>query len=323
MRRSGIGASESAVPSGYHPFMSKWDLYNNKVLGIDAEETNVMRAGGYLESAAAKWYADETGEKLYKCRTRRHPTHKWMLATVDRQCIRDGKRGKLVEIKVPGRRGNLWGYDRDAIPPYIHFQVQQQMAVYEQEECDVAVLFRNSCEFVIYQVTRNDRLIQAIIENNSRFWTECVEKQIPPLVDDSDGCAEYLRRTFGNPSGEIVAAPAEAEEHARLYAEAMATIRDAEKVKKLHGNHIRALVGDNDGIEGRWGKATWKPKRGNPRWKDIALEYRRYLEALNADPRELDQLVDDNTPKQVRVVRVTYKEPAAEPVAEPELAAAI
>jgi putative phage-type endonuclease len=308
MRRTGIGASEAAVAAGYHPFMSKWDLYNAKVFGETEPENNAMRAGSYLEPAVARMYADETGEKLHKCRTRRHPKHRWMLATADRQCIQNGKRGKIVEIKVPGRRGDLWGYDRDAVPTYVNCQAQQQMAVYNQERVDVAAFFLLPRELAIYQLERNDELIRSLTQINERFWREHVEKQVPPAMDGSNGADDYLRRVFGNPDEEIIDAPPEAEEHARGYAQALADIRDADARKKLHGNHLRAMIGDHSGMAGYWGKATWKPQRGRPNWKAIAESYRNELESLGLCVGALDQIVQNHTATNVRVIRVKYEE---------------
>ncbi|MBT8453901.1 MAG: YqaJ viral recombinase family protein [Deltaproteobacteria bacterium] len=309
MRRTGIGASEAAVVAGYHPFMTAWDLFNAKVYGDREPENSAMRAGSYLEPAVARMYVDEclgSSDKLYKCRTRRHPKHRWMLATCDRQIVREGSRGKIVEIKVPGRRSHGWGFDRDAVPAYVAFQAQQQMEVYGQDHCDVAAFFLLNRELAIYELERNDTLIESMTAINGRFWRENILGKVPPAIDGSDGADAYLRRTFGNPDEEIIAAPPEAEDWARRYAQAMADIRAADAVKKEAGNHLRSMIADHSGIDAPWGKATWKPKRSNPPWKRIAQVYREHLEALNADPRELDGVVRDCTPASIRVIRVKY-----------------
>lgn len=308
MRLTGIGASEAAAPAGYHPFMTPWDLWSKKVLGQVDPENQAMLVGSYLEPAVARWYSDETGAVVHKCRTRRHRKHHWMLATADRQVIVDGKRGKIVEIKVPGRRGHGWGYEPDAVPPYVMFQAQQQMEVYEQDEVDVVALFLLTRELAIYHLERNQDLINAMIEINGRFWRDYVETKQPPPMDGSAAAGAWLREQFGAPDQEMVAASPDAEEWARNYASAQAMIKSAEAGKELAGNNLRLEIGDHAGIVGGWGKATWKPQRGKPQWKAIAEAYRELLVAHHFNPERLDGIIKDNTPAAVRTLRVKYND---------------
>lgn len=307
MRRTGIGASEAAVPAGYHPFMTAWDLWNAKVNGIVEAENNAMRAGSYLEPAVAKWYSDETGNAVHKCQTRRHRKHRWMLATADRQVVVDGKRGKLVEIKVPGRRGDRWGYDSDSVPPYVLFQAQQQMAVYEQEEVDVAALFLQTRELAIYSIKRNEELIQSLIEINGNWWRTYVVANEPPPMDGSSGASDWLRQRFGSPDQELVPATAEAEEWARSYASAQELIKSGELVKDLNGNLLRLEIGDHAGVVGPWGKVTWKPQRGRTNWKAVVEEVRCRLAGISAGD-VVDLAIAKHTPPSIRVLRVSFKD---------------
>lgn len=276
MRRTGIGASEIAAVAGESPWGTPFSIWKAKVMGDEVPETNAMRFGNYAEQGVADWYAAETGAKLIKSRTRRHPVHRWMIATPDRIRLEADRPARLVQIKTVGSKtADHWGQDRpDAIPNYTLLQVTQEMEVTGLETCDVAALFLNTRELRIYTVQRDQRLVEAIVGIGSEFWSRyIVSGQVPP-IDISEAASRYLRERYPLPKrAELLPATSEVEALAREYAAAHAEIAAAEKRKELAKNRLCELIGDETGFESEGVKVTWKAdSRGKTAWKAVAEE---------------------------------------------------
>lgn len=311
-RRRGIGASECAVAAGLHPFLDRWRLFNSKVFGVVSDETAAMRAGTFLEDGVARMYAADFGVQLYKgAGTRVHPAHEWMLATPDRYVPNGSKRRPeyLVEIKVPGARGSGWGFDQDAVPSYVLAQCQWQLEVLSVDRVDVAAFFLHSRELAVYRIERNQKLIDALVALNEKFWVEHILPKVPPPVDDTDACKDGLAKIFASPSEAMVPAPPEAEAFARTYAFASADAKSAEARKQAAGNQLRAIIGNAAGVTGPWGSCTHRLEaRGRPEWKAIAQEYRNQLELRGVVRAELDETVSRYTSAPIRKIRCDYKD---------------
>jgi putative phage-type endonuclease len=340
MRATGIGASECAAVAGYSPFASSWDIYNAKVHGIHPDETNAMRAGTFLEDGVARMYLTTLGDnvRLHRSQSRRHPTEKWMLATVDRDLVRrDGDAqvlDRLVEIKLPGSRWGynqalgareqVWGYGSpDEIPAYIACQAQWQIEVRSVDKCDVVAFFLDERELAVYPQVRNEKLIDALVAINRRFWFDNVLAQVPPELDGSEASRSYLNHVFPRNSDTVIAAPPEAEALARGYALAARDEKDAIARKELFGNQLRALIGDYAGISDPWGRATWTlDSRGKVDWKAVAGDYRTRAELLAqaaGKPElvvDLDQLAEARRAEPNRVLRVKYTDSLVDAVPE-------
>ena len=330
MRSTGIGASECAVAAGLSPFATPFDLYNSKVMGIQPAQTDAMRAGSFLEDGVAKMYQAELAPntKLRRCRTRRHPTKRWMFATIDREVIVDGKRTMIVEIKLPGsryfwnretgERDLVWGFAPDAIPAYVACQAQWQMEITGCDRCDVVAFFLDSRELAIYPQVRNQSMIDSLIRINERFWYDHVVDRNPPSIDGSVGAGSYLKHRFPKNENPMIAAPADAEAVARSYILASRREKEAKDQKDECGNQLRAIVGANDGVVADWGKVTWKlDKHGRVDYQALAGALRSRVELLAAAAgkpelaADLDDLVEQHRGEASRVLRVTYKDPVA------------
>lgn len=338
-RLTGIGASECAAPAGYSPFATAFDVYNAKVYGIQPDESNAMRAGTFLEDGIARMYATTLGDglRLRKAQTRRHPTNRWMLATVDRDVLRpDGSLERLAEIKCPGSRWaynaaiggreQAWGVYPDEIPPYIACQAQWQMEVRGTGRCDVVAFFLDDRELQVYPQERNQKLINSLIEINRRFWFDNVIAQVPPEIDGSEAAGSYLRKVYPMNKGAIVPAPPAAEAEARAYAIAQRDEKSAKERKDLHGNRLRDIIKTDDGVSDHWGKATWTlDSRGRVDYAALAADYRTRVELLAqaaGKPElaaDLDALAEARRAAPNRVLRVTYKDSLEDAAPAPEL----
>lgn len=314
------------------------DLFNAKVLGVTKVQNAAMRAGNFLEDGVAQMYlgdlrvAEDRAWKLRKGRTRRHKLERWMLATVDREVFAneladysgDYQRVRIAELKLPGsryaynkhtgERDMVWGYTPDAIPAHIAMQVQWQMAITGDCECDVVAFFLDTRELAIYRQHRNELLIESLVELNKRFWFDHIDAKVPPPIDGTAGSTEYLKRRFPGNDGSIVPAPHGTDDIARAYARAQRDEKHAKADKDLYGNQLRELVGTHDGVTGAWGKVTWKhDARGDIDHRALSADLRTRVELLAAAAgkpelaADLDTLTESHRVPPSRPLRVTYK----------------
>jgi predicted phage-related endonuclease len=115
----------------------------------------------------------------------------FMLANLDYAVV-GSEEVQILECKTVGEYGSkLW---RDSVPLYVLCQVQHQLAVTGKHAAHICALICGH-ETKIYKVTRNETVIQHIINAERHFW-QCVESDIPPSVDASDSAAKALQQLY-------------------------------------------------------------------------------------------------------------------------------
>jgi predicted phage-related endonuclease len=115
----------------------------------------------------------------------------FMLANLDYAVV-GNEEVQILECKTVGEYGSkLW---RDGVPLYVLCQVQHQLAVTGKQAAHICALICGH-ETKIYKVTRNETVIQHIINAERHFW-QCVNQDIPPSVDASDSAAKALQQLY-------------------------------------------------------------------------------------------------------------------------------
>ena len=204
-RKNGIGGSDIAAIAGLSPFRSPLDVYFDKTgNGVDQNQTDEKFPIG--ESAALYWgavheanigraYTIVTGRKIMRYnRLIQNMETPYFIGDVDfLGFCDDGKTPfvartgeirttKGIECKT-GRWANTeeWGeHGSDFVPVTYICQVQWYMGLVPQlESFDIPVLFSGS-DFRIYTIHRDDDLIRKLREIGAEFWSENVQKKVPP-----------------------------------------------------------------------------------------------------------------------------------------------
>lgn len=207
VRKNGIGSSDAAAAVGLNPYQSQLELWLVKT-GRDQglskpdpnDETSAMYWGTLLEPIVAAHYTKRTGNRVRRVNAvLQHPApdHHWMLANIDRE-VMGAADVQILECKTAGKHGSrLWN---DGVPEYIQLQVQHQLAVTGKQAADVAVLICGQ-ELQVHRIHRDDRLIQKLIELESRFW-HYVTTDTPPPCDGSNSAAQALQCLYPRDNGE-------------------------------------------------------------------------------------------------------------------------
>ncbi len=270
MRRSGLGSSEVAAVVGEHPYNNTHRVWLLKRGLIDDTTPNdAMWLGNEMEPIIAKRYAQETGVSIVRGPgTVQHPEHPWAMATTDYEWA-DASR--IVECKwVGGRTMAHWTMDADGAPPYVMLQQAWQMFVRSAqraaadlppiERADTAVIFGATAEFRIYEFAHDHAVTAALFAICQRFWGWVQSGEAPP-VDGSEDARRVLTELYQRNRAPLKPAPAEAEQWFWEYIRAGEAADAAEAARELAGNHLRKLIGDAEGIEGHFGKVTWKANK--------------------------------------------------------------
>lgn len=204
-RKKGIGGSDVAAIMGVSPFATIKDLYNNKISVLpvlEEEESNwvAKEVGHRLEDLVAQIFSKKTGLEVFPIRKMfRHPLYPFMLADVD-YFIRfpDGTYG-ILECKTCNYNAQS-KWENDSIPINYIYQVRHYMSVMNLNKAYVACLYgNNESEFVIRYLERDLMEEEEIIEQESCFWHDYVEKKVEPMyVGKPDLILESIRRYTGN-----------------------------------------------------------------------------------------------------------------------------
>lgn len=168
-RRLGIGGSDApalVLPPDAYKWHRPRDVYANKVLGTESEDSLPMRFGRFAEEFVAEEFTAQTGLRVQRYGyTLTSDAHPFMRATIDRKVVgaRIGVECKTTSAYNDRRFGD------DNYPYEYYVQCQHYLAVTGWDAWYLAALVGNRV-FRVYRVERNEDDIREIIDAESRFW---------------------------------------------------------------------------------------------------------------------------------------------------------
>lgn len=214
-RRNGIGGSDASAVSGVSKYKTPLDIYLSK-LGL--KEDNIdnphIQVGNKLEAVLRTLYMERTGKFVdAPDETYRHINHNFMLANVDGLV---GSENAILECKTAGTHmAKFWGDSgSDEIPTEYLLQCAHYAEVMNAAYVDIAVSFLDETakhiilntddvtmhklvagiDYRIYRYTPHKTLHTRLIDIESQFWFDSVQKQIPPApVSQADALKLWPR----------------------------------------------------------------------------------------------------------------------------------
>jgi putative phage-type endonuclease len=175
-RRQGIGASDAAALLGLSPFETELSLYEKIVNGKKVFETVHMKKGKEIEEIIFPKIEAMLGFELEEQVCARHETCPYL------QCTFDGlseENGVVVEIKYVSDRSRFLNMKQ--IPVYHQTQMQQQMLIANLSN-GIYVYTHDGIDIRMMCLSADEALQDRLISEATRFWTEHVEKKIPPTI---------------------------------------------------------------------------------------------------------------------------------------------
>jgi putative phage-type endonuclease len=273
LRKNGIGGSDIAAVCGLDKFRAPIDVWVDKTTPPDEHvelTTPDIYRGTYLEDGIRQWYSKLTGHKVEKSGVLFHPEYKFIFASPDGII----KQSHVLEIKSP-RRGDDWGEEfTDDIPECYIPQVTWECACAQLPRADVAALIFG--ELKQYHVAYDEDLFKSLAKIAEHFWQEYVVENVPPPADDTKQYETYLRGKFSSHTEEMLAANGDLEEAALELKKLEQEIADLENQAQARKNIIQGYIGEAAGVEGPWGKITWKRSKDSS-----AIDYKAIVAELS------------------------------------------
>lgn len=185
-RRSRIGASDAPVILGVSPYKTPYQLYLDKVEGIEQVQNSAMKRGQELEGEARKAFEDMY-EMLYMDKVEVVPcvvqsdTYNWMIASLDGL---DQSKGVLVEIKCPGPKDHQLAME-GKIPEHYIPQLQHQLFVTGLDSMFYFSYRNGDGHPVLLEYKRENGSMGKLIREEAKFM-ECIRSRMPPSLTDKD-----------------------------------------------------------------------------------------------------------------------------------------
>lgn len=265
VRRQGIGSSDAAAACGIHPYLSMLELWMIKTgrMSSDIDESikgySPLYWGNTLEPMVAKYYQEHTGNKVRRVNAvlqHPDPDKAFMLANLD-YAITGNEDVQILECKTAGEHGaKLW---KHGVPLYVTCQVQHQLAVTGKQAAHICVLLCGH-EAKIYNVERDERLIESITEHERLFW-QYVETDTPPNPDHSESAARALKQLYptAKPSSKVDLRGDDGAN--RLFEQLLNYRASMEDIEQRHDqvkHQLQTLIKDNEVSVFDKGAISWK-----------------------------------------------------------------
>lgn len=253
-RQAGIGGSDVAALLGLNNYASALDIYISKVEEIPAEEEELPEKkkerlywGNKLEGTIASEFKRRNPEFSKVQRSSymwHHPDYKFMVANVDRFIYHPEHGWGILEIKTAGEMRDK--DFRDGIPEEYLLQVMHYLAVMGLDYAYLAVLI--GFEYRQFKVTRNEELIETLIELEKAFWVDHVLAGNPPEVDGSLASTNLIKKMYVNANvrdkSEVIELSDSEEELIMQYEEGRAMEKKGKTLKDEAGNRLKNKIGD-------------------------------------------------------------------------------
>ena len=261
-----MGSTDVVEVMGLAPWKDAgpWRIYNAKT-GVTPEgqpdPDGTLEWGHTVEGWLREWYSRVTGRTYSQCGRIQRSGCDWLWATPDGEWS-----NSYLEIKNVGSfmAGHWDRANDDGIPDYVRVQVTLGMYCAGVSEWTVVAAI-GGLPPRIYHVDYDVELAQMAIEAGRKFWIDHVLAGVPPDVDGSEACREYLRTKWPRDERAMRESTVEEDdigtERARRSQKAAKYAAD---VKAMDAKLLTACR-DARGIRGDGWQITWKVDKNGVR----------------------------------------------------------
>ena len=261
-RTTYIGGHDIGAIIGIHPFVTEYQVWAAKTLGIRDAATPAMEAGLRLEDTIIDWWCEREDWVVHArgvdVANRRHPDWERAGGSPDALIARAGDDSPTAGMDAKATSGHGWlTY---TVPEYVEVQAQWYMEICDIDEWWIAALV-GSTDLRSYCITR-DRVFGAdLLAAGRAWWERHVDGNLAPRPTSRD--VDILRRTPAN-----VGATVELTSELATKFHEYVALKDVEKVttarlKDLAAD-LQAFMGDAteltyEGVS----VASWRPTPTN------------------------------------------------------------
>jgi len=250
-RNLGIGGSDASVVCGVNKYKSPIELWMEKTGQKPPEEAGEAAYwGSRMESLIREEFTLRTGIEVKPVKqiiqSKEYP---FMLANLDGVCLCP-VHGRCVFEAKTANAFIAGEWDGDSVPYEYILQTQHYLCVTGYNGVYIAVLVGGNA-FQWKFIARDEELISMLIRYERDFWTH-VEDDVPPPVDGSKACGEYLGKRYPDsvPLSKIKL-PDSAVDLIHQYNKADEQMEIYEEKKQKAANLLKDMLGENElGIVG-------------------------------------------------------------------------
>jgi putative phage-type endonuclease len=277
-RKTGIGASEAAAVLDLHPYLSRMDLYAQKLGLLEGpDETEAMYWGKKLEPQLAEAYEERTGRRVFDPGPYMigvSMAHPMLIATPD-LLTDDPVRGQgLVELKCVNRyKADEW---QDDPPVAYQIQLQHQLYVTQKTWGSLAVLIGGN-QFKWFDLERSDVFLAEYIKHAVAFWGH-VERREPPPVDRAS--LDTVKALFKDVAPRSIDLPADALDWDRQIEEGTRMEREGKALAE--DGKARLLLAMGDAELGLIGNIQYRRKQIDVKAEAKPREAHSYVKLLRS-----------------------------------------
>lgn len=242
-RDSVIGASESAALMDAHPWLTRFQLWSQKIGLEDPQDATIpMRVGLALENLISEMYQEETNRPVenpgdFTVFVRDETP--FIGCTLDRWTLIDGELCPLELKAVAMAKQSEW---ENGPPEHYGIQLQHQMLVTGASNSSIAVLVGNR-EFLWCDVPAKPDFQTELVKACTEFWA-LVKSETPPDVDARDETAKALARLYATPTDETIILGPEFQDIDVRLQEIAVTAKELKEEETLLKNRIKAGMGN-------------------------------------------------------------------------------
>ncbi len=304
-RMSSVGGSDAGAIMGLNEWASPLTVYLSKK-GLNTFEGNIATArGNFLEAPIRNRCREEL-----ECEIEEVPfmfysdNNPFMSANID-SLIYIQEKKTIAGIELSGfggheiktsERGN--GFDEDDVPASYYAQVQHYMSVLNLDWFVLSAYLINKNELRHYTILRDDEFIKQMIEAESDFWFNFVEKDVMPAPSGVDAESDLISDMFEGATGSLILDD-EAKSLCAEYSLINKELKDKEQRKREISNTLKLkIIEKQDGSDDTKAKAVAG---------DYKLSFTKSIrKSVNSDALKKDGLYEKYTKEsEVATLRIT------------------
>jgi putative phage-type endonuclease len=267
----GIGGSDIAAIVGLSPYKTPADVYARILTGDSSKAGTRARLGNLAEPEILRDYCERHSispakfERNVEMARRDKP---FMRGELD--ALLRGNHG--VECKLVGfRQADRWGDDgSDHIPDEYLCQVAWYTMLADVPLMRIAAWFDGGGDYREFEYQRNADLEASLVAAAEKFWTDHIEKGVPPSLVGAN--ADSIRVIFPAGNGKLREATPDEAALITTFAGQRETLKEAEAECDASKSALQALIGSDDGLYCPLGKVTWKNVKVSQKtdWEAVA-----------------------------------------------------
>lgn len=258
LRRNGIGGSDASVVMGENPWRSILQLWEEKTgrLEIADNGNEFTYWGNVMEPIIRKEFMKRTGLKVrQKHALIFHPEFPYLCANLDGIVTDENGEKCVFEAKTVSQyKADQWD---GKIPREYMWQVQHYLFVCDMKKAYVAALVGGN-QFIFHVVYRDEEMIRELVQEEQRFWNDCVQADIQPKADGSEATLEYLNEKYKNPIGDRIKLDASVTTVLEEYDKVDGELKGLEKRKNEITNYLKSVLKEHESGEVAGRVVSWK-----------------------------------------------------------------